>query len=184
MKIKRTDLGRFALLLLAISSQDMVYGRTKLQKMVYLANECGWNAIRDYVFYQYGPYSEWVTLQLDNLRDTGIVHEESHETENERTVYKYSITEKGSSLLQAILKELNAEQLVKKTEELLEELSKYNSDELEIMASLVLMAKDKDLDIDGVVRTVHRLKPRFTEEEIRKYVHVFDIMEKFKELTA
>lgn len=180
MKIKRTDLGRFALLLLAISSQNTVYGRTKLQKMVYLANECGWNAVRDYVFYQYGPYSEWVALQLENLSETGVIKEEPYKTGNERIVYKYSITEKGSSLLEAILKELNVDDLVQKTKDLLKELSEYNAEGLEIMASLISISKDKDLDKDSIVKTVDRLKPRFGLDEIKKYTHVFDILERFK----
>ena len=191
MKIKRSDLGRFALLLLSLESRKVIAGRTKLQKMVYLANECGWNAVRDYVFYQYGPYSKWLSLELDNLKNIGLVDEKTEETRSERTVYLYSLTSKGLSILESILKELEEPKLLEKTRGLLRQLTKYESDELEIMASLLyisrdkdLISRDKDLNMDDVVKTTLRLKPRFTEEQIRKHLNVFDLIERFRKLPA
>ena len=184
MKIKRSDLGRFALLLLSLESHQVIAGRTKLQKMVYLANECGWNAVRDYVFYQYGPYSKWLSLELDNLKNIGLVDEETTETQSERTVYLYSLTSKGLSILESILKELGEPKLLEKTRGLLGQLTKYKSDELEIMASLLYISRDKDLNMDDVVKITLRLKPRFTEEQIRKHLDVFDLIERFRKLPA
>ncbi len=182
MKIKRSDLGRFALLLLALESQKVIAGRTKLQKMVYLANECGWNAIRDYVFYEYGPYSKWLSLELENLKNIGFVNEEATETKQDRKVYRYSLTEKGHAALEIILRELNEPKLVEKTKELLGQLTRFPSDELEIMASLLYISRDKDLDKEGIVKTTLRLKPRFTEEQIRNHLAVFDLIETFRKL--
>lgn len=176
-------MGRFALLLLALESQEVVAGRTKLQKMLYLANECGWNAIRDYVFYEYGPYSEWLSLELENLKNIELVNEAT-KTREERTLYLYSLTQKGRSMLEAILKELNEPKLVEKTRGLLEQLTRYTSDELEIMASLLYISRDKDLDEEGIVKTTLRLKPRFKEEQIRKHLDVFSLIERFKQLPA
>lgn len=178
--IKHVESARLALLLLVLSSKGTVYGRTKVQKMVYLANECFWGVIDDYRFYQYGPYSEWVTLQLSNLRDAGIIKENSQETETGRIVYKYSITEKGKSLLESILKEIGEDPLIERTKKLLDELSEYNSDKLEIMASLIMISKDDSLNREDVIKKVAHLKPRFDEKTIKEYEYVFDIIEKFK----
>lgn len=73
---------RSALLALAVSNG--IYGRKKLQKIVYLANCAGWDVIQDYRFHLYGPYSDYVLAEIENLSEEGLVDvgEQTTQTDN------------------------------------------------------------------------------------------------------
>lgn len=170
-----------AMLLLALNSRDIVYGRTRIQKMIYLANEIGLNVVPDYSFYQYGPYSKLITTELEELKEQGYVEETKEQTSNQQTIYRYKLTDKGKEALKALEKEFTHHEL-KVLKELFNNISnnsKYSLDDLEIMTSLVEIKKDVN-DMDKVIDIVHKLKPRFTKEDIKSRQHVFELIEEYK----
>jgi len=177
LEIEPSDLNRFAVLFLVLSSASKIADRTQVQKMAYIVNECGWNAIEDYRWIARGPQSRWLDSQLDALKDAGIVDETEESilvgTDNEVGFWCYSLTSKGKSLAKSVFDSINEPKLVDNSLKLLSFLSKYTEDDLEMMSSILYASRDKDLDLDGIVRTAQSFRPRFTEEQIRKILEVF-----------
>jgi hypothetical protein len=166
------------LLLFVLEHFGEIKGRTRIQKMLYLVNQTGWNAIKDYHFYQYGPYSNWLKRELDILVQRGLVNEEQEATPDEKTLYKYKITKDGSKYLKTI--NLPPD-LVKRTKGFLDELKNYRTDDLEIMTSLYFLRKSEpELDTDErLVKFVMLYKPWYKLPEIGKNLRVFKLMEDF-----
>ena len=184
MIIKSQNIRKIGLFCLALSHLDRIVGRTRLQKILYLANLCDWNAIRDYVFYQYGPYSEWLSRELESLVQNEIIQEEREESLiDDRTLYTYRLTDAGRSFANNIINEIREPKLLSNTRRIFETLNKYTSDNLEIMASLVFLRRaDPAKDDDTLVRSIEYYKPRFDEEKIRGNFEVFNLLEEFKTL--
>lgn len=172
------NIRKTALLLVVLSHFDRVLGRIRLQKMIYLANLCGWNVIRDHVFYEYGPYSDWISRELQNLVENDFVKEERElDPLDEKTPYEYRLTEAGKSLINQMINEINEPDLIARTQKLLDILREIPSEDLEIMTSLVfLRIADPEKDDDTLVRLVKYYKPRFNEDRIRKAFKIFDIL--------
>jgi len=167
------------LLLFILEHFKEIKGRTRIQKMLYLVNQTGWNAIKDYHFYQYGPYSNWLKRELDILVQRGLVNEEQEATSDEKTIYNYTITTDGTKYLKTI--NLQPPDLVKKTEAFLDELKNYRTSDLEIMTSLYFLRKsDPEIDTDErLVKFVKLYKPWYEVSDIEKNLKVFKLMEGF-----
>ena len=178
MEIEPSDLNRFAVLLLVLSSESSIADRTKIQKIAYIVNECGWDAIKDYTFIGRGPFSKWLDSQLDALKDKGIVDETEESaligTDNEVGFYCYSLTTKGKSLAKSIFDSINEQKLIGSTLKLLSVLAKYTEEELEIVSAILYVSRDKSLDLDGIVRTTHSFRSQFSEEMVHKYLDMFN----------
>jgi len=177
LEIERSDLNRFAVLFLVLSSESSIADRTKIQKLVYIVNECGWDAIKDYTFIGRGPFSEWLDSQLDALKDAGIVDETEESaligTENEVGFYCYSLTTQGKSLAKRVFDSINESRLIDNTLKLLSFLAKYTEEELEIVSAILYVSRDKNLDPDDIVRTTHSFRPQFPEKTVYKYLDAF-----------
>ncbi|GGL50116.1 YwgA family protein [Sporolactobacillus putidus] len=94
-----------------------IAGRKKLQKMVYILQKIGFPFHETYRFHFYGPYSEELTMQLEELCDFGFILEKQTETSGEH-YYCYRLTEEGETFLahtkqlpyiKSIAEKLNAE---------------------------------------------------------------------------
>jgi len=177
LEIERSDSNRFAVLFLVLSSESSIADRTQIQKKAYIVNECGWNAIEDYRWIARGPQSRWLDSQLDALIDAGMVNETEESiligTDNEVGFWCYSLTTEGKSLAKSVFDSINQPKLVDNTLRLLSVLSKYTEEELEILSSILHVSRDKDLDLDGIVRTVASFRSQFTEGQVRKILDVF-----------
>ncbi len=173
------DKTKTGLLLLLLDHFQEIKGRTRIQKMLYLTDRIGWNAIKDYYFYQYGPFSEWVKRELDMLVQQGLIHENEMDIGDGKTLYEYKITPDGKKYLQTI--NLQPPDLVSKTKKFFEELRNYRTDDLEIMTSLYHMRKsDPEYDSnDRLVKLIKLYKPKFDTEQIEKNLEVFKIMEPY-----
>src|SRR2546427_5078046 len=88
MTYDNSRLRRLALISLVLQSAGRVIGRTKLQKMLYLANSIGWKAI-DFKYHNYGPYSESLASELDSMRNYGWIEERQIPTSQDRVVHQY-----------------------------------------------------------------------------------------------
>lgn len=177
LEIEHSDLNRFAVLFLVLSSASKIADRTQIQKMAYIVNECGWNSIEDYRWIARGPQSRWLDSQLDALKDAGIVDETEESilvgTDNEVGFWCYSLTAKGKSLAKSVFDSINEPKLVDNSLKLLSVLSKYTEEDLDIVSSILYVSRDKALDLDGIVRTTASFRPQYAEELIRKYLEAF-----------
>jgi uncharacterized protein YwgA len=148
-----------------------------MQKISYLVNLGGWNAM-EFKYHNFGPYSDSLATELDNLRSIGWVEE--HQV---GSLHKYSFArayEKvGYSLVNRALPEAGA-RLVSKTSGLAKHLNQFSSDELEIMATLMyLKMKNLTISEEEAVKLTCHLKPKFSEEEVSKGRRIFKIMNDF-----
>lgn len=59
----------------AISTAGEISGRKKLQKIVYIAKKLSFPFHEKFQFHFYGPYSEELTLRIEELCDMGYLNE-------------------------------------------------------------------------------------------------------------
>jgi len=173
-------MGRSALILSALRSVERFQGRVKVQKILYLADLCGWNAICDYRYYNYGPYSEAVTTELENFRRNGWVEESPFTTTDGKLAYSYNLTKQGQRVAESLAAKLDSPSLVKKTMSLVKELHGFSSDDLEMMATLVFLRRSEpSLSDSELIDRVVELKPRFERNRIVDNLKAFNILKNF-----
>ncbi|MEP0824631.1 MAG: hypothetical protein HRF40_04025 [Nitrososphaera sp.] len=165
--------------LVLAANEEGVNGRKKLQKIVYLANNAGWNVINDYRFYLYGPYSQYLLSEVQNLNRTGLIEVEKTTGRFGTPYYLHRITDEGRALLQELKNEVADSGLIERTVNLVKELNEFSSDQLELMASLYYLRKQQpSLSDDELIHRLGELKPQFTEAAIRDAFRIFEIMTK------
>ncbi|MFY3739701.1 MAG: uncharacterized protein YwgA [Candidatus Nitrosomirales archaeon] len=178
LELKQDDLHPLAVPLLVFSGLSRIADRTQIQKLVYIVNECGWHAIKDFKFIARGPYSEWLDSQLDKWINEGMVQESEEsiliDTDNEVGFYCYSLTEDGKSLANKVTDSVNTPTLVDRTLRHLRKLSKYTEQELEIVSSILYVCGEEQLDQDNIVKRILQFRPDITEEQTSKYLDVLE----------
>ncbi|KGX93847.1 hypothetical protein N781_01225 [Pontibacillus halophilus JSM 076056 = DSM 19796] len=80
------------------SQCEEVVGRKKLQKMIYIMKKCGLPFEERYQFHFYGPYSEELTLRVEELCNLGFL-EEMKEKKSGYHQYRYTLTPDGKEFL-------------------------------------------------------------------------------------
>lgn len=81
-----------------------VSGRKKLQKMVYIAKKMDLPFQEKYEFHMYGPYSEELTLRIEELCNMGFLSEHL-EDKGSYVKYTYSCTDEGNQFLSTMNRE-------------------------------------------------------------------------------
>lgn len=141
------------------------FGKTKLQKLVYLTEklkkvEVGY----DFTFYTYGPFSSDLAADLDYVAELGgvkITHDnplnlcEIHPSEN-------------ADRLEGKSKKFFTENK-KSIDEIVERFGTRQARELELFATLVYVSKSGISNKDEVLRKTKELKPRFCDKEIAEF---------------
>jgi len=184
MTYDNSRLRRLALISLVLQSAGPIIGRTKLQKIVYLANSIGWKAI-DFKYHNYGPFSDSLAAELDNMKNYGWIEEHEIPTSHDRVLYEYYFSSRykrtGLSQLSKIEDTVpNGKQLISRTKGLVKQLNKFSSDDLQIMSTLVfLRAQDPSMSEERAVDMTRKLKPQFSKEHISKGRRIFSIMKDF-----
>ncbi|MFE4809911.1 YwgA family protein [Peribacillus simplex] len=82
----------------AISTAGEISGRKKLQKIVYIAKKLSFPFHEKFQFHFYGPYSEELTLRIEELCEMGYLNE-VREKKAGYYQYCYSITDAGQDFL-------------------------------------------------------------------------------------
>lgn len=139
-----------------------VTGRKKLQKMIYILQKCNVPFEEKYNFHFYGPYSEELTLRIEELCNLGFLNEEKEEKSNYYQ-YNYSLTEEGVAFLnQFSLKMPDYQQKV-------DMLKGRSSRFLELVATMFYF---DNLSVEQMVEKVHEMKPKqkYTEKEIEEAI--------------
>lgn len=88
-----------AKIMYAIANSGEIVGRKKLQKMIYIAKRLSFPFQEKFQFHFYGPYSEELTLRIEELSNMGFIHEVK-EDKGGYIQYRYSLTDSGIEFLQ------------------------------------------------------------------------------------
>lgn len=166
---------------LILDSTGGVDGRKKLQKITFLTNSIGWNALDDFRFYHYGPYSDSLLSEISELELQGLVSiRKSPHFDWES--YFHSLTDLGRSSLIKLQENVNINrELVAKTKGMVKELNEFSSEQLEVMASLLFLKLARPLsNKKTLILRLKLLKSHLSNQTIEKGFKVFKIMKKYK----
>jgi len=157
----------------AISVAGEISGRKKLQKIVYIAKKLSFPFQEKYQFHFYGPYSEELTLRIEELCNMGYLNE-VREKRAGYYQYCYSITEAGRDFLS--MQEVEMPML----EECLLDMNEQNARFLELVSTILFF---DTLEKDEVIEKIFTLKSKqkYTLEEIDEaYAYIEQLQEKAK----
>ncbi|AZV45473.1 MULTISPECIES: YwgA family protein [Peribacillus] len=157
----------------AISVAGEISGRKKLQKIVYIAKKLSFPFQEKYQFHFYGPYSEELTLRIEELCNMGYLNE-VREKRAGYYQYCYSITEAGRGFLS--MQEVEMPML----EECLLDMNEQNARFLELVSTVLFF---DTLEKDEVIEKIFTLKSKqkYTLEEIDEaYAYIEQLQEKAK----
>lgn len=137
-----------------------VTGRKKLQKMIYILQKCNFPFQEKYQFHFYGPYSEELTLRVEELCNLGFLNEEREDKSNYYQ-YRYEMTEDGAKFLDQF--SFDIPDFSKEVSLLQEKSSRF----LELVATILYF---DDLPVEERIQKVHTVKPKqkYTEQEIEE----------------
>lgn len=157
----------------AISTAGEISGRKKLQKIVYIAKKLSFPFHEKFQFHFYGPYSEELTLRIEELCDMGYLNE-VREKKAGYYQYCYSITEAGHDFLSIQEVEMPA------LEACLLDMNEQNARFLELVSTVLYF---DTLEKEEVIEKIFTLKSKqkYTLEEIDEaYVFIEQLKTKAK----
>jgi uncharacterized protein len=143
-----------------IKEAGEVIGRKKLQKMVYIAKKLNFPFQEKYQFHFYGPYSEELTLKIEELCNLGYIHEKKEKVSG-YSQYRYAVNDEGEKVLTAYGKEMN------RLGECVRSMNDQSSRFLELVSTIMYFGKLEMEDIKEKVQTV-KAKQKYTEEEMNE----------------
>jgi uncharacterized protein YwgA len=162
-----------AKLMQAISVSGEIVGRKKLQKMIYIAKKVSFPFQERFGFHFYGPYSEELTLRVEELCNMGFLNE-VREKKGGYFQYRYTLTESGKEFLS--LNDVDMPYL----QDCLEDMNEQNARFLELVSTVLYF---DNLPKEEVTEKVFTLKSsqRYTEAEIDEaYQYVETLKQKAK----
>ncbi|WP_066188158.1 YwgA family protein [Gracilibacillus timonensis] len=151
-------LDNHARLVEVIATADGIVGRKKLQKMIYIMKQLGFPFEEKYTFYFYGPYSEELSLRIEELTNLGFVSEVKEKRSNYYQ-YRYQVTPEGEDFL----KHSQAKLSIAST--LLQDMKQRSSRFLELVATLQYFDHLSEVEIEKKVAEVKK-KSNYTKEDI------------------
>lgn len=134
-------------------------GRKKLQKMIYIAKKMDFPFTEKYELHMYGPYSEELTLRVEELCEMGFLSE-SCTDKGSYVQYSYNVTEEGGRFIET------AEAPHEKLADCIERLNGKSSRFLELVSTLLYFDY---LPKDEQIAKVHIVKNKlnFTDDEMQ-----------------
>ncbi|MBV7505144.1 YwgA family protein [Bacillus sp. sid0103] len=147
-----------AKLMQAVMVSGEIIGRKKLQKMIYIAKKVAFPFQERFQFHFYGPYSEELTLRVEELCNMGFLNEVK-EKKGGYYQYRYTLTEPGKEFLS--LNEVEMPFL----QDCLVDMNEQNARFLELVSTVLYF---DNLSKEEVTNKVFTLKAsqRYTESEI------------------
>jgi uncharacterized protein len=144
----------------AFAAAGEIVGRKKLQKMIYIAKKVDFPFQERFQFHFYGPYSEELTLRVEELCNMGFLNEVK-EKKGGYMQYRYSLTDEGMEFLNMNLVELPA------LEDCLTDMNSQNARFLELVSTVLFF---DELEVEEVKEKIFTLKSKqkYTEDEIKQ----------------
>ncbi|HWI46679.1 MAG TPA: YwgA family protein [Rummeliibacillus sp.] len=155
-----------------VSLAKQVTGRKKLQKMVYIAKKMQFPFHEKYHFHIYGPYSEELTLRVEELCTMGFLTEQM-EDKGSYVQYCYEVSDKGADFSKALCEEQQ------NLSEVIDILNRKSARFLELVSTLLYfdeLPKNEQIDKVHVVKG----KLNFTEQEMADAFEFIDILTEYK----
>ncbi|MBE4907718.1 YwgA family protein [Bacillus luteolus] len=145
----------------AFSEAGEIIGRKKLQKMIYIAKKVNFPFYEKYDFHFYGPYSEELTLRVEELCNLGFLNEVK-EKKGGYFQYRYTLTETGEQFLSHYqLEDLPP------LKECIMDLNGQNARFLELVSTVLYFEGLAKEEVQDKIFTL-KSKQRYTEEEIEE----------------
>lgn len=142
----------------AISTAGEISGRKKLQKIVYIAKKLSFPFHEKFQFHFYGPYSEELTLRIEELCEMGYLNE-VREKKAGYYQYCYSITDAGRDFLSIQEVEMPA------LESCLQDMNEQNARFLELVSTVLYFDTLEKEEVTEKIFTL-KSKQKYTLEEI------------------
>ncbi|MBM7648315.1 uncharacterized protein YwgA [Bacillus ectoiniformans] len=162
-----------AKLLGAFAACGEITGRKKLQKMIYIAKKISFPFQEKFQFHFYGPYSEELTLRVEELCNMGFI-EEVREKKGGYYQYRYTVTPEGADFLK------HTEVAIPSLKETVTEMNGQSARFLELVSTVLYFDHLSREEVADKIFTLKR-KQRYTEEEIDQ---AYDYIEQLnKQLT-
>ncbi|SRR5690554_1528497 len=167
-----------AKILRAIQCSGEIVGRKKLQKMIYIAKKLHFPFEEKFEFHFYGPYSEELTLQLEELINMGFITE-IKENKGNYFQYRYRLTETGEEFVREFARDVENPVLNDVIKNMNEKTPRF----LELVSTVLYFEK---LPKDQLVNKIFQVKSkqRYTEEEIDDALKYIAILRKKTEKIA
>lgn len=153
-------LTKHAKLMQFFSTADEVVGRKKLQKMIYILKKCEVPFEEKYEFHFYGPYSEELTLRVEELCNLGFVTEVKEDKSNYYQ-YRYKATDQGKNFLQH--SQVDLPPLDEPVDKLKEKSSRF----LELVSTMLYFDDLSSQEVEQKVAVVKRTQ-NYSEEEFQE----------------
>ncbi|WP_101842343.1 YwgA family protein [Halobacillus sp. Marseille-P3879] len=142
------------------SSSDAIVGRKRLQKMIYILKKCDVPFEERYQFHFYGPYSEELTLRIEEMCNLGFVCETKEEKKNYYQ-YRYEVTEAGRDFMEHYKPELPP--LTSRIEAMNEKSSRF----LELVSTMLFFEHLPKEEMTEKIFSV-KSKQNYTEDDIEE----------------
>ncbi|SFE32469.1 MULTISPECIES: YwgA family protein [Thermoanaerobacteraceae] len=150
--------------LLRISGK--IEGRKKLQKMVYILKNLGADFKEDFYFHYYGPYSDVLTIELEELKSINVIKEDVKEHDSYFPTYTYELS----------IDDIGVKGDLENYKEVIYRLNSENSRFLELVATIMYFKEEKKYEKEDIIRKIKIVKSdkNYTDEEIKR---AFDFLE-------
>ncbi len=147
-----------AKLLQFFTSSDEIVGRKKLQKMIYILKKCEIPFEEKYQFHFYGPYSEELTLRIEEMCNLGFILE-TREEKKSYYQYRYQVADAGREFLEHY--RMNLPPLDQHIQAMNEKSSRF----LELVSTMLFF---EHLPKEEVTEKVYRVKSKqnYSDEDI------------------
>ena len=144
-----------------------IVGRKKLQKMIYIAKKLSFPFHEKYQFHFFGPYSEELTLRVEELCNMGFISEHK-EKKSGYIQYRYGVISEGQEFLDAQIAEP-----MPRLENCLLDLNDQSSRFLELVSTMLYF--DGLLEQE-LIDKIHKVKGKqnYTSEEIDQALNYID----------
>lgn len=162
-----------AKLMNAIEATGEIIGRKKLQKIIYIAKKLSFPFQERFQFHFYGPYSEELTLRIEELCNIGFI-EEVREKKGGYFQYRYTLTDSGKEFLS-----LNEVQMPK-IKDCFTDMNEQSARFLELVSTVLFFDNLPRAEVAEKIFTL-KSKQRYTEEEISEaYSYIDSLKNKAK----
>lgn len=142
------------------STAEEVIGRKKLQKMIYILKKCDVPFEEKYEFHFYGPYSEELSLRVEELNNLGFLSEVK-ESKSNYYQYRYQLTDQGRDFLERYDVELPA--LDTRIDRMKERSSRF----LELVSTMLYFSNLSKIEVEEKVYSVKK-KQNYSEADLEE----------------
>lgn len=147
-----------------------VIGRKKLQKMIYILKKTGLPFNEKFTFHFYGPYSEELTLRIEELCNLGFLTEQKENKEN-YIQYHYILNDEGKQFLDQAPDDLPV------CRDLVQRLNDQSARFLELIATMLYFDDLTPEEVEQKVTEV-KAKANYKQEE---FAEAWQFIEQLKQ---